>query len=73
MFKRIIRVFPYKTSYTPDDDMVFIGMPPFIIPEHDEVHISCTFSWDRELCKQLAYQRNVYQEKYHFYNKRMQQ
>lgn len=42
--KRIIRVFPSRTSYTPEDEYVFIGMPPFIIPEHDEVHISCTFT-----------------------------
>lgn len=25
---RIIRVFPKRTSYTPIDDYVFIGMPP---------------------------------------------
>ncbi len=54
--KKILRVFPYKTSYTPDDGMVFIGMPPLIIPEHDEVHISCTFTWDKEYCKELAFQ-----------------
>ena len=55
IFKRedmkIIRVFPTKTSYTPIDDYVFIGMPPFIIPEHDEIHISCTFTWDRDYCE----------------------
>lgn len=56
--KRIIRVFPERTSYTPEDDYVFIGMPPMgaFIPEHDEVHISCTFTWDREYCQELAYQ-----------------
>lgn len=54
--KKIIRVFPERTSYTPDDEYVFIGMPPFIIPEHDEAHISCTFSWDREYAKDLQYQ-----------------
>lgn len=53
---KIIRVFPHRTSYTPDDDYVFIGMPPFLLPEHDEVHISCTFTWDRDYCKELAYQ-----------------
>lgn len=55
---RIIRVFPYRTSYTPIDDMVFIGNPPFkeMIPDHDEVHISCTFTWDREICEELKYQ-----------------
>lgn len=53
---KIIRVFPTKTSYTPIDDYVFIGMPPFIIPEHDEIHISCTFTWDRDYCEFLQYQ-----------------
>ena len=53
---KIIRVFPNKTSYTPEDEYVFIGMPPFIIPEHDEIHISCTFTWDKAYCKELAYQ-----------------
>lgn len=54
--KRILRVFPYRTSYTPEDDMVFIGMPPLIIPEHDEVHVSCTFTWDKKICEELAFQ-----------------
>jgi len=54
--KRIIRVFPRKTSYTPNDDMAFIGMPTLLIPEHDEIHISCTFTWDRLYCEELAFQ-----------------
>lgn len=56
--KRIIRVFPERTSYTPDDAYAFIGMPPIkqLIPEHDEVHVSCTFSWDKEYAKDLQYQ-----------------
>jgi len=53
---KILRVFPYRTSYTPDDELVFIGMPPLIIPEHDEVHVSCTFTWDKALCEELAFQ-----------------
>ncbi len=53
---KIIRVFPRRTSYTPDDDMAFIGMPPIIIPEHEEIHVSCTFSWDKALCEELAFQ-----------------
>ena len=55
---RIIRVFPYKTSYTPTDLYSFIGLPPFreLIPDHDEVHISCTFTWDKKHCQELAYQ-----------------
>ena len=54
----IIRVFPQRTSYTPTDSMVFIGMPPLqqFIPEHTEIHISCTFSWDKAYCEYLAYQ-----------------
>lgn len=55
---RIIRVFSRRTSYTPEDPYVFIGQPPFreFIPEHDEVHISCTFTWDKERCRELEYQ-----------------
>ena len=54
--KKIIRVFPRRTSYTPDDELVFVGMPQLIIPEHDEVHISCTFTWDKKMCEELAFQ-----------------
>lgn len=53
---KIIRVFPKRTSYTPIDELVFIGVPPLIIPEHDEIHVSCTFTWDRALCEELAFQ-----------------
>ena len=55
---RIIRVFPRKTSYTPEDQYVFIGPPPMriFIPDHDEVHVSCAFTWDKETCQELAYQ-----------------
>ena len=60
---RIIRVFPGRNSYTPDDDMVFIGLPPFLLPDHDEVHISCTFSWDKKECEWLKYQWEVRTDK----------
>ena len=55
---RILRVFPKRTSYTPDDDLAFVGYPPLaeMIPEHDEVHVSCTFTWDKDECENLAYQ-----------------
>lgn len=58
---KILRVFPYRTNYTPEDDLVFIGEPPFreMIPEHDEVHVSCTFSWDKKRCEELAYQWEI--------------
>lgn len=54
--KEIIRVFPRRTSYTPDDDMAFVGMPPLIIPEHKEIHVSCAFTWDKAYCEELAFQ-----------------
>lgn len=50
----ILRVFPRRTSYTPDDGMVFIGMPTLIVPPHDEIHVSCTFTWDKAECERLA-------------------
>lgn len=55
--KRIVRVFCRRTSYTPDDEMAFVGPPPrLFVPEHDEIHISCTFTWDKPLAEDLAYQ-----------------
>ncbi len=57
MTKPILRVFPaYFGQYTPDDELAFVGMPPLFIPEHDEVHVCCTFTWDKALCEELAYQ-----------------
>ncbi len=45
---RIIRVFPRRTSFTPTDDLVFIGDPPLLRPEADIVHVSVAFTWDIE-------------------------
>lgn len=54
--KRIIRVFCRKTSYTPTDELAFVGPPPgLFVPEHDEVHISCTFTWDMNYAEELAF------------------
>ena len=53
---KIICVFPRKTSFTPIDDYSFIGLPTLFIPEHDEVHISVTFTWDKLRAETL--QRN---------------
>ena len=54
MTKKIIRVFPHRNNFTPNDDMVRIGYPDMLpLPEHDEVHISCTFTWDMELCEDM--------------------
>lgn len=43
---KIIRVFPRKTAYTPTDELAFVGDPPLMRPEADEVHVSVTFTWD---------------------------
>ena len=55
---RILRVFVRRTSYTPTDELAFVGPPPFaeMIPEHDEVHVSCTFTWDMDEAEDLAFQ-----------------
>lgn len=53
--KKIARVFPRKTTMTPDDDMVFFGPPPvLILPEIDEVHVSVAFTYDRGKAEDLA-------------------
>lgn len=51
---RIIRVFPKRTSFTPNDDFAFVGDPPADSPEADEVHISCAFTWDMDEAERLA-------------------
>jgi hypothetical protein len=33
--------------------MAFIGDPPLMRPEADEVHVSCTFTWDKERATRL--------------------
>lgn len=50
---KIVRVFPRRTSYTPMDDMVYIGDPPLERSAADEVHISCTFTWDKLIAERL--------------------
>lgn len=53
MAKKIARVFMRKNQYTPDDNLVFFGRPGLFLPEVDEVHISCTFSWDKQKAERL--------------------
>lgn len=50
----ILRVFPRRTNCTPKDDMVFVGNPPLERPQADEVHVSCTFTWDKPKAEMLA-------------------
>lgn len=46
--KRILRVFARKTNLTPTDELAFYDVPGLFIPEHDEVHVVVTFTWDIE-------------------------
>jgi hypothetical protein len=43
----LIRVFPFRTSFTPDDDLAFVGPPPLFRPLDRKipVHVSVTFTW----------------------------
>jgi len=52
--KIIVRVFPRTTSMTPADPLAFVGDPPLWRPLADEVHVSVTFTWDREEGERLA-------------------
>ena len=53
--KNIMRIFPRRTSHTPDDDFVAIGEPGLFIPNGiDEVHVSCVFDWDKAGCIKLG-------------------
>lgn len=39
---------------TPTDSLAFVGDPPLIRPEADEVHVSCVFTWDMPLAQRLV-------------------
>jgi hypothetical protein len=53
-----IRVFPTRTSFTPDDALAFVGYPPFaeFRPSNKEtpVHVSVTFKRDRPNAERIA-------------------
>lgn len=51
---KIIRVFPRKTKWTPDDELAFIGDPPLFRPQEDlPVMVSCSFTWDIQEAERL--------------------
>jgi len=56
----IARVFPRRTKWTPTDDMAFIGDPPLYRPDVAEVHVSCTFTWDKPEAERLVAAWKVY-------------
>lgn len=45
---KIARIFPTKTSMSPQDRDAYFSTPELFMPEYDEVHISVTFIWDIE-------------------------
>lgn len=53
MKPQILRVFPQRTALTPNDEMAFVGYPPLWRPGADEVHVSATFTWERQQAIQL--------------------
>jgi len=50
----MIRVFCRRTSWTPRDDLAFVGPPPLYLPPKQPVRISATFSWDIPTARHLA-------------------
>jgi hypothetical protein len=52
-----IRVFPRKTTATPNDHYVRIGYPGLFDEkdQHREIHVSVTFTWDLEEAKRIAH------------------
>jgi hypothetical protein len=55
---RLIRVFPRRTRATPNDALCYPG-PPDLLAEADEVHVDCTFTWDKPGAERLAEQWRV--------------
>lgn len=51
---RILRVFPRRTAATPTDALAWIGDPGLFTPEFDEVHVSCSFTWDLPEAERLV-------------------
>jgi hypothetical protein len=51
-----IRVFPYRTQWTPTDELAFVGEPPLWRPGTPEtpVHVSVTFTWHKAEAERIA-------------------
>jgi hypothetical protein len=50
----IARIFPSRTSATPNDELAFTDIPGLFPPEVNEVNVSVTFSWDIPKAEYLA-------------------
>lgn len=53
---KVIRVFPRKTSASPDDALAHFGPPPMFLDGADEVHVSVAFTADKLHAEWLAEQ-----------------
>lgn len=53
---RIARIFPTRTSMSPQDLNAYFGPPELFMPHYDEIHISVTFTWDLEKSEWLKKQ-----------------
>ncbi len=53
---RIARVFVRKTNMCPTDRDCYFGEPQMFMPKYDEIHISVTFTWDKDRGKYLKHQ-----------------
>lgn len=53
---KIARVFPTKTSNSPDDPDAYFGPPELFMPDYDEIHVSVAFTWDIKRARELKKQ-----------------
>lgn len=53
---KIARVFPRRTNASPHDEDAYFDVPGLFVPEYDEVHVSVTFTYDRDSAEKLAFQ-----------------
>jgi hypothetical protein len=55
----VVRVFPARNQWTPDDPLAFFTPPPSLtttFPRDTQVMVSCTFTWQRARAEWLAQQ-----------------
>jgi len=52
--ERIIRVFPRRTSATPDDALAVVDRLPTTTDQADAVHVSVSWTWDLPRAEELA-------------------
>lgn len=60
--EEVIRVFPVRTHWTPDDELAFVGYPPLFRPgnENTPVMVSVVFTWHREYAEKIAESWRMY-------------